>query len=291
VVAASSIRKQRYRYVLANQSLSKIFDDKFFEMVERRRNETDARHLKLVALQFPIFLCLVLVLLPGTIKFSFFGITPDDVRSLREALLVLSAVIGFGASLLASHSSHLKEILEARTERALETNEDAQKLYRVGYGIELEWWPRPLEKGVERGFAFNLVTGLIWIIGIALFLLLVVSAFVIQILLLSDIYSAPNYSRNVSIGVITFVVGTYFLSLLINIRRSGPVPYVTNEWKAIFHEWKKKRPEVHDGIMRVAELQHQNKGWLRRLLSRPTPIRVARKLHRDLETDKRISAS
>jgi hypothetical protein len=282
---ASSIRQERFRNLLSSDSMKDVFNDKFFEKVDKRLSELESRQLKIMAFGAVIFGVLALSLIPLKVQFSFFGITPTDTKGLREVLVLVGALLGLVSSTINREMGYLKEMLRARIDKQAGKNEDAKKFLSLPYGLAQYYDPVPDDPHLKSGFARVLLTIVSWALQVLIVLALIGALVLIQLTILVDIYRQPSISREFSIGVIAVIVMFDLLLLSSWYMREGLVPFQTDEWQRIFRNWQSKEPRLYALVMEVAQLEHNRKGVLRRLLGRPTPIKVAKRLAR--QSDKK----
>ncbi len=286
----SRSRKERFRHVLANRSLQDAFGNDLFKLIDRRRSELERIRWKLIGVQLPIFLCLTLILLPIGVKFSFLGVTPESVTALREVFLIASAVLGLAAQSYNSQLAYLNEMMEARAEKLAGDNEDAKTFLRLAYGVESEWWHDPVDKHLSKSAIRKSLTGLYFGLGIVIAVVVLCGMLTIQLLILRDIYLHPNFSEFVSIAVIGFVLIVDSFILVAFMQRSGILPFIDTGWQDIFGRWKKKNPQLYANLMQIAQFEHNRKGFIRWLLTRPNPVKAWKRAYRQTERLQREKA-
>jgi hypothetical protein len=172
-------------------------------------------------------------------------------------------------------------MLRARIDKQAGKNEDAKKFLSLPYGLGQYDDPVPDDPHVRSGFGRVLLTIVSFLIGLAL----IGALALIQLTILVDIYRQPSISREFSIGVIAVIVMFDLLLFSHWYMREGLLPFQTDEWPENFPKLAKQRTEAVRMVMELAQLEHNRKGVLRRLLGRPTPIKVAKRLAR--QSDKK----
>src|SRR3954465_2762908 len=83
------LRVDKFLSLLQGSASDKIFTDKFFDTIEKRRGELAKLQQTLFLFQLPIFIYLVLVLAGIDINLSVLGIAAG--KNLREVLVLISA--------------------------------------------------------------------------------------------------------------------------------------------------------------------------------------------------------
>ena len=86
------VRMEKFLSLLQGGANDRIFNEKFFDAIERRRSDLAKVQQTVTLLQVPIFAYLVLVLAGTNVNLSLLGFTVD--AKLREVLVVASACLG-----------------------------------------------------------------------------------------------------------------------------------------------------------------------------------------------------
>lgn len=281
------IRKEHFRALFASSAMKSVFDAEFFKVITARHFELQSRSLRLLAIQVPLFLILVLPLIPIKINVSLFGLTPADTKGLREILLIVMSCIGLFDRSTTAQISFLREMLEARNALVTGKNKDANQVLSLAYGFNNMWSPYPDDPDLKPSLTVRLfnITGIALVVCFTVFVLC--ALFAIQVLIFIDIYNKPSFSTGASVAAIGFAILADLLLLYEWYARKGLFPYTDHQWKRIFSEWQKRDPEIYKNIMKLALLDHERKGILRQLFGRPTPIKSAKRIARSAEKEMR----
>jgi hypothetical protein len=101
----ATVRQERYGQVHGSTKYKDVFDQKFLEGLEKRRDLLDSRRYGVTALEMPLFLLLAFSLVNLDVKVSVAGFSIEGVRGLREILLV---ALGF----LTMHKANIQRELD-----------------------------------------------------------------------------------------------------------------------------------------------------------------------------------
>lgn len=273
-VLPRKIRMERYGQLHGSSKFKDIFDQKFLDGLEKRRDLLESRNYKLTAIQIPLFLLLAFSLVNLDVKVSLAGFTLEGVRGLREILLIISSIVGVVSFGVARQLGDLNEVMKAATEKIAGGKADVKNFLNVRYGLE--------ELSIPSTFDPSLLIGKLQLASIVLaaipYVLVVIALIVtvlgVQFLTMRDIWLHPNFSPDVSIAVIVFVVATDAASLIINWLHRGLQPLQTLEdtKKLDRLEWKDK--SKYDEIVKEIAMQHARRGFFSKLLFRPHVRRI-----------------
>jgi hypothetical protein len=220
---AGDLRRQRFYEVLTAQGKDGLFDDKYIELIQKRRSSSYKIAFRVFSLQMPILIFLVLSLIPVAASVSVLGISPSANRNLREMLLIVSGLLGMAAAGLNLHAVILSEILGAYSEKRSRGDAKLKGYLNIGYGVDFAVLPETSDRNLNTSgwyAAFIAVMGL----GILLlFAVVLITGFAIHVLVLRDVYVDPSFSQGVSIGVIVFVLFTDAFTVGLTLFTNGPV--------------------------------------------------------------------
>jgi hypothetical protein len=156
-LSAGRIRRDRFLRLLSNEQTKALFDDVFIRGVEDRKNALDARQLKIVGLQFPIFMFLLFTLIPINVPISILGISPSGSQGLREIVLLVWASLATYASLVSIEQNSLRDILLAFVSHRASGSSDAQEVLKLRYGLSQLWMAEPADDHIVRSRVWALV--------------------------------------------------------------------------------------------------------------------------------------
>ncbi|MHB8269259.1 hypothetical protein [Bradyrhizobium sp.] len=273
--SAADLRRQRFYEVLAAQGKDGIFDDKYIELIQRRRSSSYKMAFRVFSLQMPILIFLVLSLIPIDASVSVLGISPSGNRHLREMLLIVSALLGVAAAGLSHHAAILSEILSAYTEKRSRGDAKIKGYLGIGYGVDFAVLPETSDVNLKPSGWYAAFIGVMALAVILLLLALLLTGFTIHLLVLRDVYVDPSFSRGVSVGVIVFVLLTDLFSAGLSLLGNGPVLLkdFTNA-NAIFKIFERDA-EKGTAIYKKIAVMHAEKPWLIRRFSR---VKMPKKL-------------
>jgi hypothetical protein len=271
--SAADLRKQRFYEVLGAHGRGGLFDDKYIELIQKRRSSSYKIAFRVFSLQMPILIFLVLSLIPVDASVSVLGISPSANRNLREMLLTVSGLLGVAAAGLNLHAVILSEILSVYAEKRSKGDAKLKGYLNIGYGVEFAVLPETSDKNLNTSgwyAAFIAVMGLGMILLLAI---LLITGFAIHVLVLRDVYVDPSFSRGVSVGVIVFVLFTDAFTAGLSLFTSGPVLMKdltnANTVLKIFEKDPEKGAAIYK---KIAELQKP--GLFRRVTRVKMPKRL-----------------
>jgi len=219
-IKASTMRQARYAQAL--QKRADLFDDKFFARVDQRRTSAAGVRLAAIVLQVPMFSLFAVSLLPHNVN------SPDlvsvvTIHSLREILLVASALVSLGITFVAYHHDVLTELLAARVDYQSNDDKNCQAMLNISYGLEFFPLPPRSQAKIELGSGYHLLIGVLASLTAISLAMLTLGALFIRYKVLEEIYFVPTFSAGVSMFVICFVVVTDVLGLLVLVLNTGPL--------------------------------------------------------------------
>jgi hypothetical protein len=124
---------EKFRSLLQGGANDKIFNEKFFDVVERRHGELGKQQQALFFFQIPIFIYLILVLAGIDINLSILGISAG--KNLREVLVLISAGLGVWGAWANNQKGAIEGMLKARNERLAKGDKEKLDFLNVGYGL------------------------------------------------------------------------------------------------------------------------------------------------------------
>lgn len=224
-----SIRRGRLKAIFAAEDYKGIFDEKFFENVMARLSVLEDRDLKIAALIVTTWAVLAISLLPVHVQINLFGFTSDSLSGLREIILILYSSLGLYLSTVRQQASYLKEMLRAHDENVTPAkgpgSDDARNVLLLAHGISHAWSPPPSEAGLSPMF-WTLGINLLRDFFVILFAMaILVGTVAVQWLIMVEIFKHPNYSQEISVLVIAFVIAVDLIMLTGWYMRKGLYPY------------------------------------------------------------------
>jgi hypothetical protein len=105
-----------------------------------------------------------------------------------------------------------------------------------------------------------------------------------------QILRSPSFSFGVSAVVVSITLLADVMMFLNFYRKRGLFPFVSDEWAQVLAKLQYRDPQMYEGIMKIARREYEVKGVLRRLLTRPNPIRVYRRVYRQVIRKKVIES-
>jgi hypothetical protein len=262
-VRLSELRRDMFYDLLVKSKYEKVFDDKFIETVQKRRDAVAAMAFKLTTFQIPIFALLVFSLIPIQASVSVLGISPASSRHLREILVVASSLIGLIATYLNIYKGSLNEMLSAYTRRQSKGDARVRRFLDIAYDLDFFVLPDvgPRES-LPKSF---LPVMFIWIVALVIvFAAVVCAALAIHILILRDIYIDPSYSVRVSIGVIAFVVLCDFITMMASVYQHGHIGLKDYQLLYTVSKLDERDPGKMKAIYRGMFTEHYRKPFYKR---------------------------
>lgn len=183
-----------------------VFNDKFLEGLEKRRDALNAKSNSIQIIQWSIMLVLAVALLSVHISISIFGVSTAEARNLREILLVGASSIQLMNTLSMIEHANLTELLQVLVAKMSNGNETAARALRIRFGLGGGSSTTVYQGGRTVGLKQipTVVMGCLGLLGgIVLLLLLVIS---VQAAAMWDILKDPTISPRVSFWVVTYVL-------------------------------------------------------------------------------------
>jgi hypothetical protein len=265
--APTQIQKEQFRSLLQKGNEDTVFDQKFFEMVDRRRGEFGKLQQTLFFLQVPTFVYLVLVLAGIDVNLSLLGITAG--KNLREALVLISSALGLWASLISSQKMVLESMLHARNEKLARGNKETIDFLDAGYGLLPFVWSKPADPNWSLS-RLHIVSAVILVVAVILFFVaLLAVVLTVHVMTLIEIYRHPNFSFTATIVVISFVTLVDVISLSWTAISSGILPYRSRERINRLAKLMDSDPDASKKVFAAIVEKQMKKGPLMRILTRP----------------------
>jgi hypothetical protein len=203
---APTLRRNQFARLLDDPAFKDVFNDKFVEGLEKRRDYLAGRSAKVQIVIMTIMLLLSMALLSVHSSISFIGLSTSDSRDIREVLLVIASSVQLLNIFGVIEQGYIRDLLETYATKLANGNEAARQALRVRYGLgaNVVTVPRP-DQGLPTAMQIIVILcggiGLIgWLVMSFVFLTIV------QIAALIDIIRDPTVSLKVSVFVVIYVV-------------------------------------------------------------------------------------
>jgi hypothetical protein len=268
------IREERYRQLHGSTKYKDIFDQKFLEGLEKRRDLLESRNYKLWALQTPLFLLLAFSLVNLDVKVSLAGFSIEGARSIREILLVISGILQMRTANIQLELNDVKELMKGAVEKISGGKIDVLDFLNVRFGLGGMSEPGRYDPKLRLG-GFHLALATLAILPAFLYFgAAVILGIGIEFVTMWQIWFHPNFSRAVSAAVIAFVLAKYIALLSVIWLKLGIQPLQTYEdlEKLSKMQWKDKAR--FDEIFGEVKQQHAKRGFFSKLLFRPHLPRI-----------------
>jgi hypothetical protein len=263
----AQIQTDRFRSVLTSGRDEPAFNDKFFEMIDRRRGELGKLQQTIFFLQLPTFMYLVLVLAGIDVNLSLFGIAAG--KNLREALVLVSSGLGLWATLISSQKTTLENMLRAKNEKLAKGDKEKREFLNAGYGLQPFVFSPPINPQWRLRLAHFLM-GIILIASVILMMLAVLDvALAVHVMTLLEVYRHPNFSPPATGLVIAFVILADVISVSWIALASGVLPYKSQERTTGLVKLADTDPEAAKKVVSAIIEKHSKKSLVMRLLTRP----------------------
>jgi hypothetical protein len=265
---------ERFGQLYGSSRYKHVFDLKFLEGLEKRRELLEGRNFKAIALQAPLFLLLAFALVNLDVRVSVAGFSVEGVRGLREILLIISSLLALRTSNLDRELGDVNEIMKSAVQKLSGGKDDVRNFLAVRYGIEEFSDARSFDQNLKSG-PFQYVSAVLIALPVVLYIgALAVVGLGVQILTLREILIHPNFSFAVSVCVVAFVLSVDVVIGVMGWLRRGIQPFRTSEdmMKLSKLDWKDKAR--YDAIIYDIVMTHKKKGPLMRLLTRPKMKRI-----------------
>ena len=200
----SRVRKEEFAELLNSPFFHEVFNEKYVEGLERRREFLVSRSQKILGITFLIAVILGLAVLSVHPSFSLFGISMADARNFREVLLVISFSLGvYDALNNVRETTYIDEFIDTYIQRLSKGNDAAYRALHVRYGLGVDFMSNrklgPIKPSV-RQLIMIIVATVGWSLIGGVFLLL------IPIVTMVDIIIHPTISTTISVLVDVYCV-------------------------------------------------------------------------------------
>jgi hypothetical protein len=271
----SRLRTERLKEFLAKTNLRDLLGKEFVDGLEKRRDLMEGRQFRLIGLQVPLFFFLALSLVDlEHVKFSFFGISSDAVRSLREILLIVSVVLGLVSNIFALHIARLNEMLRAVIAKNAKEDAELREFLSMRYGIPEFSLFVTFDSEMRVGGWQFLLFGIYMIGCLAIVGVLFGGILAVQLLNLLAIYSHPNFSSLFSGIVIAVVVIADVITVTGFLLFKALQPYQNDEDFRKLSKLRVENESKYNEIITAIVKEHHSKGLLYRLFMRPRMKRL-----------------
>lgn len=214
-------RKQEFAELLDVPAFKDLFNEKYFEGLERRKDFLVGRAHKMQAVQLLTLLLLGLAVLSVHLSVSFFGLSTAESRNVREVLLVVSSSVQLFNIFSVTEQMYIRELLDTYVRKLSKGNDIARRALEVRYGLGASFVFSPVIEGWRPTGRQALVVVAAFIGLIGWLLMAFVGAILIQIAAMIDIIREPTISTKVSVFVIIYVVAVDLASLGIQAMSGG----------------------------------------------------------------------
>ncbi|MBX3454354.1 hypothetical protein [Ferrovibrio sp.] len=207
--------------------LPSIFDDPYFEVLAKRRDEKRAATNKIIASNVVLLLLLALVA---------FGVKPDisfqgvhiEVDKLKELLLFLHTAGSFTGCLLFNDLMVMREMLKSRIQLRLDKYEDLPSPLLKAHALQAldmryldslgDYTPIHFDSlGKEQPFGIQMRGVIVRKTLIVIMRMILIFMFGIQIAVLYDVAMHPSFHWAISWSVVVLSALTSFLWLLVKL--------------------------------------------------------------------------
>jgi hypothetical protein len=260
----SSLQIERFGSVLRR---SHVFDDKFFEMIDRRRADYEKLLQTILFLQIPTTAYLVLVLAGVDVNLSILGIAAG--KNLREVLVIVASGLGLWSAYVRNQKSVIENMLHARAERMAKGDAAILEFIKAGYGLSPFIFEQPTNT-LWSPSILRILSLFLFVASLVLLLIFIAGAtLAVHVLTLVEIYHHPNFSRLATEFTISFVIVADAVSLCWTLAMSGAIPYRSHERISRYLKLREQDPEAAQAIMRRMVELHLKRPWLLRIITRP----------------------
>jgi hypothetical protein len=198
-------RKEEFSQLLDDPAFKDIFNEKFIDGLEKRRENLDAQFRRVQVIQLSSLVILGLILVAPRINVSFFGLISSDGRWLREILMFLSATVQLYTGLLLNpRQVYISEILQVYALKLSKGNPGALRVLYLRYGTgETEMLKLPKQK-YTAGQIFGIISAAIgtltWVFISAL------CVFLVEVAAAVSVIADPTFSRRISVSLVIYVL-------------------------------------------------------------------------------------
>jgi hypothetical protein len=197
-------QRQKFAELLDDENMRRdIFNEKYFDALERRRDSLQGFHNKVQLIQWTGILLLGVAILSVHIPISVFGLSTGDSHSVREILLLILATVPLTAILPSIQEANITEQLEIYVDKVSKGDAAVRRALRARFGLSSDMPKAISEMPIGLRQLPTLLAGGIGIIGFFLLILLIFTS--IEIVAMIDIVKNPTVSTKFSWFVVLYV--------------------------------------------------------------------------------------
>jgi hypothetical protein len=218
-------RKTAFRNLLDAPAFNDIFNDKFIEGMEKRRDVLSARSHKVMIVQLSILMILGLGLLSVHLTVSLFGLSSSDTRFFRELLLVVSSTIQIWNVFSTRELVYLSDFLRSYIDVNCRDDENAREVLCIRYGLAPGFSSYVTQLRGKQSKLHHKILLIGACIGFLVWLCtIVIVGITIQVAAMVDIIREPTISTKVSVLVTIYVVVADVVTFGFYSLNGGSVP-------------------------------------------------------------------
>ncbi|MEH2626787.1 hypothetical protein V1292_004842 [Bradyrhizobium sp. AZCC 1719] len=267
--SANAIQREQFASILKKSAGSTTpFNDKFFEVIDKRRGELGKLQQTLFFLQLPTFIYLVLILTGTDVNLNLFGITAG--KNLREPFILVSSGLALWTSFIGHHRGVLENILRANNDRLSKGDAQKANFLNVSYGLEVFYWtvPNNPDWNISK---WHIASAIFFVVAtVVLVLLAFAGVAAVHFSTLLEIYRHPNFSPLATIITITFVALSDTVALSSFALQSGILPYRNYERLHKLDRLRTSNPKKYDDLITSMAKSHRDRSLLKKIFVRPT---------------------
>lgn len=240
-------REQHFYDLLKREEMRDLFDDGFFEGLEKRKEQINKTQVRLGFLELPILLFLVFTIVPTEAKITILGIGNAD--KFREAFLFLMVTIGFFAVLNNIHVNTIEEMLNGLIRFKSEVHPEVKPYLEARFGTVF-FPPIPkLPKDIRASTSFIVMHWLSLAGLVITFLATVAFVIYVQVAVIIDIYQKPSFSITLTHWLVAYAVFVQVTSVLLVWLGQGWLPVKDFGYVMALAELKDKNPAKYEKII------------------------------------------
>jgi hypothetical protein len=211
----SQVRKEEFAELLNTPAFKDVFNEKYVEALERRRDFLVARTQTIWAIASLISVVVVVAVLSAHMSVSLFGILAVNPSDLREVLLViLFTLSAYDTYCNVVETRYINELIDIYIHSLSKANDAARRALQVRYGFGARvMMNRSFGSTAPTPSRRLLIMMLIATIG---FLSIVMCAFLVMIAAMVDIIIHPTISTTVSVFVVAYCILTSAMQFIIH---------------------------------------------------------------------------
>jgi hypothetical protein len=224
-------RRQKILDLVENPQYRNILNNEFFEALAERQKWYSSRSQKVQALQATVALLLLFALLVPDARLSFIGIA-IEAKSLREALLLISAAVQSTGYFYYSDELYNREFIEARIRSVGKTDDELKRALRLRFWLTAgPYIPRVDIKAMTgSNMLIYLLSGISFLLWILLSFLGLVG---IHFAAVVSILRHPNISLTVSVLIALYVIVVDVMMYGFQFMSQSTLPFDEGETKGV----------------------------------------------------------